>query len=180
VYKAYGTRVGAGPFPTELSDGPEGIGETLRRRGREYGTTTGRPRRCGWLDGVAGRYAQRINRFDAAAVTLLDVLDPLDEVRICVGYRVDGRELSAMPASADLTARIEPVYETLAGWGVDTTAVRRWSDLPPRAVAYVDRIGEIIGAEVALVGVGPDRRQSVVRPGTWLERQLAALPPRTD
>jgi len=180
VYKAYGTRVGAGPFPTELDDGPDGIGETLRRRGREYGTTTGRPRRCGWFDGVAGRYANRINRFDAACVALLDVLDELDEVQICVAYRADGRELRAMPASADLTARVEPVYETLPGWGRDTTGVRQWSDLPPRAVAYVDRLGEVIGAQVAMVGVGPDRCQSVFRPGSWLERQLAGLPVRPD
>jgi len=180
VYKAYGTRVGAGPFPTELDDGPSGVGETLRRRGREYGTTTGRPRRCGWFDGVAGRYAYRINRFDAACVTLLDVLDDLDEVRICVGYRADGRALDVMPASAELTARIEPVYETLPGWRRDTTGIRRWSDLPPKAVAYVERVGQVIGAEVAVVGVGPDRRQSIFRPDSWLERQLAGLPTRPE
>ncbi len=180
VYKAYGSRVGAGPFPTELQDGPTGIGETLRKRGREYGTTTGRPRRCGWFDGVAGRYAHRINRFDGACITLLDVLDQLDEVRICVGYRVDDRDLSAMPASAELTARIEPVYETLPGWRADTTAARSWSDLPPHALAYVDRLGQVIGTEVAMVGVGPDRRQSIFRPGSWLERQLAGLPTRPD
>ena len=178
VYKAYGTRVGAGPFPTELDDGPQGIGETLRRRGREYGTTTGRPRRCGWFDGVAGRYAQRINRFDAACVTLLDVLDDLDEVRICVGYRIDGRSLDAMPASTEEIARVEPKYETLGGWRTDTTAIRRWSDLPTEARAYVERIGEVIGTEIAVVGVGPDRRQSIFRPGSWLEDQLAGLPAR--
>jgi adenylosuccinate synthase len=174
VYKAYGTRVGAGPFPTELDDGPSGVGETLRRRGREYGTTTGRPRRCGWFDGVAGRYAQRINRFDAACVTLLDVLDDLDEIRICVGYRSEDRALDAMPASADLTARIEPVYETLPGWNTDTTGIRRWADLPPNALAYVERIGQVIGTEVAVVGVGPDRSQSIFRPGSWLDRLLGS------
>jgi adenylosuccinate synthase len=174
VYKAYGTRVGAGPFPTELDDGPTGIGETLRRRGREYGTTTGRPRRCGWFDGVAGRYAQRINRFDAACVTLLDVLDDLDELRICVGYKSGDRALAAMPASAELTARIEPVYETLPGWKRDTTQIRRWADLPANALEYIERIGQVIGTQVAVVGVGPDRKQSIFRPGSWLERTLGS------
>ncbi len=174
VYKAYGTRVGAGPFPTELDDGPSGVGETLRRRGREYGTTTGRPRRCGWFDGVAGRYAQRINRFDAACITLLDVLDDLDEIRVCVGYRSQDRALDAMPASAELTARVEPVYETLAGWNADTTGIRRWADLPANALAYVERLGQVIGTEVAVIGVGPDRSQSIFRPGSWLDRQLGS------
>jgi adenylosuccinate synthase len=174
VYKAYGTRVGAGPFPTELDDGPTGIGETLRRRGREYGTTTGRPRRCGWFDGVAGRYAQRINRFDAACVTLLDVLDELDELRICVGYRSGDRSLAAMPASSELLARVEPVYETLPGWKRDTTGIRRWADLPSNALEYIERIGQVIGTQVAVVGVGPDRNQSIFRPGSWLERTLGS------
>jgi adenylosuccinate synthase len=174
VYKAYGSRVGAGPFPTELDDGPSGLGEALRGRGREYGTTTGRPRRCGWFDGVAGRYAQRINRFDAACVTLLDVLDDLDEIRICLGYKSQGRALDAMPASAELTAGVEPVYETLPGWKRDTTGIRRWADLPANALAYVERIGQVIGTEVAVVGVGPDRNQSIFRPGSWLERKVGS------
>ena len=172
VFKAYATRVGAGPMPTELEDGPDGNGSRLRQRGHEFGTTTGRPRRCGWFDGVAARYANRINRFDAVCVMLLDVLDTFTEISVCTGYRLDGKEIRGVPASFRLAEAIDPVYETLAGWESDTTAVRRWEDLPHQARNYVDRLGEIIGTEVALVGVGPDRSQSVIRPGSWLERQL--------
>ncbi len=170
VFKAYGTRVGGGPMPTELDDGPEGFGQRIRDRGKEYGTTTGRPRRCGWFDGVAAAYAQRLNRYDNACITLLDVLDAFDEIRICVGYRLDGRECATFPASAADASRIEPVYERLPGWVEDTTGVRRWEELPVRARAYLDRLGEIIGTPVGLVGVGPDRSQSIVRPGSWLAR----------
>ncbi len=172
VFKAYATRVGGGPLPTEILDGPEGVGERLRRRGREYGTTTGRPRRCGWFDGAAARYAHRLNRFDAVGVTLLDVLDVFEEIRVCVAYRLDGRTLESIPASTPEAARVEPVYETLPGWGQDITGVRSWAKLPPEARRFADRLGEVIGAEVALVGVGPERSQSVVRPGSWLERRL--------
>ncbi len=172
VYKAYATRVGGGPMPTELDDGPQGRGEAIRRRGREYGTTTGRPRRCGWFDGVAAAYAHRLNRFDAACVTLLDVLDPFETVSVCTGYRLRGRHIRTVPASAGESAELEPVYETLPGWQQDTTGVRRWEDLPERARAYLDRLGELIGTEVALVSVGPDRSQSVVKPGSWLARTL--------
>ncbi len=172
VFKAYATRVGSGPMPTELTDGSEGFGETIRQRGREFGTTTGRPRRCGWFDGVAAAYANRLNRFDAACVMLLDVLDPFDEVRVCVGYRLDGRDLRTVPASASDAAKVEPVYETLPGWKQDTTAARRWEELPARARTYLDRLGEVVGTGVALVSVGPDRSQSVVKPGSWLARTL--------
>lgn len=169
VFKAYTTRVGSGPMPSEL-EGP--TGDLLRQRGKEFGTTTGRPRRCGWFDGVAARYANRINRFDAACVTLLDVLDGFDEIGVCVGYRQDGRELKGIPASVARTERVEPVFEMLPGWNADTTAIRDWNDLPPLAREYLDRLGRIIGTEVALVGVGPDREQSILKPGSWLARQL--------
>ncbi len=172
VFKAYSTRVGEGPMPTELDDGPDGIGERLRRRGNEYGTTTGRPRRCGWFDGVAGRYAQRINRFDAACVLLLDVLDPFDEIRVAIGYRDAGIDVRSVPASAAQAGRIEPIYRSFAGWKSDTTGVRRWQDLPAAARAYLEGLEEIVGAEVALAGVGPERSQVLIRPGTWLARQL--------
>jgi adenylosuccinate synthase len=168
VFKAYSTRVGAGPMPTELDDGPEGAGEKLRSRGREYGTTTGRPRRCGWFDGVASRYAQRINRYTGICVMLLDVLDAFDEISICVDYRIDGKPMRHLPASVAGAAEIEPVYETLPGWSADTTAARRWDDLPPNATRYLARLGEIVGAQVVLVGVGPERSQSLIRPGSWL------------
>jgi adenylosuccinate synthase len=172
VFKAYATRVGAGPMPTELDDGPAGVGAKLRERGKEYGTTTGRPRRCGWFDGVAGRYTTRINRFDGVCVTLLDVLDEFDEIRICVGYRLAGQELRTMPATVAHAASIEPAWETLEGWRSDTTGIREWDRLPGPARRYLDRMGEIIGAEVNLVGVGPERSQGLVRPGSWLARRL--------
>jgi len=172
VFKAYATRVGGGPMPTELDDGPDGMGERLRRRGREYGTTTGRPRRCGWFDGVAGWYATRINRFDAACVTLLDVLDDFDEILVCSGYRIDGEVVRAFPAGLSRAVRVEPVYEAIPGWREDLTGARAWSDLPAAALRYLDRLGEILGTEVAMVGVGPDREQSIVRPGSWMAREL--------
>jgi adenylosuccinate synthase len=168
VFKAYATRVGSGPMPTELLDGPDGLGETIRRRGREYGTTTGRPRRCGWFDGVAAAYANRINRFDGACIMLLDVLDALDEIRVCVGYRLDGKTIRSMPPVVGDANRIEPVFETLPGWKTDTTAARSWEDLPPQARAYLDRLSALIGAEVSVVSVGPDRAQSIIRPGSSL------------
>jgi adenylosuccinate synthase len=172
VSKAYATRVGAGPMPTELTDGPEGMGERLRQRGREYGTVTGRPRRCGWFDAVATAYATRLNRFDAVCVTLLDVLDAFEEIKVCVAYTLGegGRRLDGVPASLAEAEACRPVYEALPGWRTDTTAVRRWEDLPDNARAYLDFLGRRIGAEVAVVGVGPDRAQSIVRPGSWLER----------
>jgi len=172
VFKAYCSRVGGGPMPTELNDGPDGNGERLRQRGREFGTVTGRPRRCGWFDGVAAAYANRINRFDAVCVMLLDVLDAFDEIQVGVGYRLDGREIRSFPPCVADALRIEPVYETLPGWKTDTTGVRRWDDLPAAARSYLTRLGEVIGAEIALVSVGPDRAQSIVRPGGSIAKRL--------
>jgi adenylosuccinate synthase len=169
VFKAYCSRVGSGPMPTELTDGPQGIGEMLRQRGREYGTVTGRPRRCGWFDGVAAAYAHRINRFDAVCVMLLDVLDTLETISICTGYRLDGRPIRSFPPNVADASRIEPVYETLPGWRRDTTAVRSWTDLPDAARAYLARLSRIIGAEVALASVGPDREQTIVKPGSLID-----------
>ena len=170
VFKAYTTRVGAGPMPTELDDAD---GDKIRERGKEFGTTTGRPRRCGWFDGVAAHYACRVNRFDAACISLLDVLDSFDEIAICVGYRVGDEELDSFPASAARASAIEPVYERMPGWSCDTTGIRRWEELPEAARSYLDRLGDVIGTQVAMVGVGPDRSQSIVRPGSWLARQIA-------
>jgi adenylosuccinate synthase len=172
VFKAYCTRVGSGPMPTELDDGPQGFGQKLRDRGHEYGTTTGRPRRCGWFDAVAARYATRINRYDGACAMLVDVLDDFEEIRICNGYRIDGEEVRSLPASVAESERIEPVYETVEGWQSDTTAIREWDKLPGAAQRYLDRLGEIIGTEIVLAGVGPERTQTLVRPGSWLARQL--------
>lgn len=158
VFKAYSTRVGAGPLPTELLDR---TGDLLRQRGREYGTTTGRPRRCGWFDAVAGRYVVRLNDVRGIALTLVDVLDEFETVRVCTGYLVDGEPLPAPPAREDLWRRITPVYEELPGWMTDTTHCRRRCDLPSNARRYVARIEELLGAEVRLVGVGPERAQLV-------------------
>ena len=174
VFKAYGSRVGSGPMPTELDDGPEGFGETLRQRGREFGTVTGRPRRCGWFDGVAAAYAHRINRFDAVCVMLLDVLDVLDEISVCTGYRLDGKAIRSFPPCVADAARIEPVFERLPGWKTDTTGMRRWDELPAAARRYLDRLGEIIGVEVALASVGPDRAQSIPKPGGLIAKLLGS------
>ncbi len=160
VFKTYTTRVGAGPFPTELTGE---TGQLLRDRGAEYGTTTGRPRRTGWFDGVAARYAVRLNGVTQIAITKLDVLDTLDEIPVCIGYRLDGHPLGAPPASAGAYARVEPVYEILPGWQADTSAVTRYDELPAQARSYVERIEEIVGAPITMVGTGPARHQVLRR-----------------
>jgi adenylosuccinate synthase len=162
-------------MPTELDDGPEGFGEILRRRGREFGTVTGRPRRCGWFDGVAAAYAQRINRFDVVCVMLLDVLDTMDEIPICTGYTLDGRSVRSFPPVVSDAMRLTPVFERLAGWKADTTGITRWDDLPEAARAYLARLGEVIGAPVAMVSVGPDRAQSILRPGSAFASHLQSI-----
>ncbi|MCS7246299.1 MAG: adenylosuccinate synthase [Thermomicrobium sp.] len=160
VFKAYTTRVGAGPFPSELTDE---IGALLRERGHEYGTTTGRPRRVGWFDAVAARYTARLNGMTAAALTKLDMLDPLPEIRVCVGYRLGNQVLNAPPARLDLYLRVEPIYEVLPGWQSDTSAVTSFSDLPLAARRYVERLEELIGVPITMIGIGPARRQIVWR-----------------
>jgi adenylosuccinate synthase len=160
VFKTYTTRVGAGPFPTELTGE---TGQLLRDRGAEYGTTTGRPRRTGWFDGIAARYAVRLNGVTQIAITKLDVLDTLEEIPVCIGYRMDGHQLGAPPASAAAYARVEPVYEVLPGWQTDTSTVTRYDELPAAARSYVERIEEIVGAPVTMVGTGPARHQVLRR-----------------
>jgi len=157
VIKAYSSRVGAGPFPTEQDNA---TGEYLRTRGREYGTTTGRPRRCGWLDAVAVRYAVELSGVNELVMSLLDVLGGLDQVKICTGYRVGGRELRQFDPGA--MGRVECVYETLAGWSEDIGEVRRFEQLPAEARAYVERIEQLAGAPVGVIGVGPGRKQIAV------------------
>jgi adenylosuccinate synthase len=160
VFKAYNTRVGAGPMPTELFDETATV---LREGGPrpEYGVTTGRPRRCGWFDGVAARYSSRINGITAAVLTRLDVLDPLPSIKVCMAYKVDGRTVDTMPASALGMARAEPVYEELPGWKAETAGCRRWEDLPAQAQSYVRRIQDLLGATVCIVSVGPERDQAI-------------------
>jgi adenylosuccinate synthase len=161
VIKAYSTRVGRGPFPTELNDGPDGVGERIRRTGREYGTVTGRPRRCGWFDAVAARYSAALNDADELAVMLLDVLSGLPELRVAVAYELDGRRLDHFPTDAFVLERCQPVYETLPGWRQDLSAVHRLTDLPAAARRYVERLGELLGRPVTIISVGPDRAQTI-------------------
>jgi adenylosuccinate synthase len=161
VIKAYSTRVGGGPFPTELNDGPDGIGERIRRTGREYGTVTGRPRRCGWFDAVATRYTAALNGADELAVMLLDVLSDLPEIRIAVGYELDGQRLDHFPTDTFILERCRPVYETLPGWRQNVSAARRLADLPAGARRYVDRLAELLEVPVTIISVGPDRAQTI-------------------
>src|SRR5205085_1738451 len=157
VVKAYSTRVGRGPFPTELNDGPDGIGERIRRTGREYGTVTGRPRRCGWFDAVAARYTARLSGADELAVMLLDVLSGLDELKVAVAYEGEsGEPTDHFQGDADLLERCRPVYETLPGWREDVSGARRLADLPAAARRYVDRLGELLGLPVSIISVGPE------------------------
>ncbi len=161
IIKAYTSRVGRGPFPTELDDGPTGIGETIRKIGREYGTVTGRPRRCGWLDLVAVRYSAALGGVDEVTVMLLDVLSALDELKICVAYEMDGQRTTDFPGDAFLLERCKPVYETLPGWKTDISSARKPSDLPAAAKRYIDRISELVQLPVSIVSVGPDREQTI-------------------
>ncbi len=161
VVKAYATRVGAGPFPTEDTGR---LGDALRKAGREYGTTTGRPRRCGWFDAPAARHAVQINGLDALAVTKFDVLSGIDPLRIAIGYRIDGGEIDDLSDVGDAWDRVEPVWEEHPGWSEPLADARRLEDLPARARAYLDRISELAGAPVALVSVGPDREQTIIAP----------------
>jgi adenylosuccinate synthase len=162
VIKAYTTRVGRGPFPTELDDGPNGVGETIRRTGREYGTVTGRPRRCGWFDAVAARYTARLNGADELAVMLLDVLSEPDEIKICTAYDLNGERTEDFPADSFLLERSRPVYETVTAWRQPIGDARKLSDLPVAARRYVDRLSELVGLPVSIVSVGPDREQTIL------------------
>ncbi len=161
VIKAYTTRVGRGPFPTELNDGRDGIGERIRRTGREYGTVTGRPRRCGWFDAVAARYTAELAGADELAVMLLGVLSEPEELAICTAYEVKGERLDHFPSDAFLLERCRPLYETLPGWGSDLSQARRLADLPPAARRYVDRLSELLALPVSIISVGPDREQTI-------------------
>jgi adenylosuccinate synthase len=160
VAKAYTTRVGEGPFPTELFGE---MGSRLRETGSEYGAVTGRPRRCGWYDAVAVRYAARINGLDGLAITKLDVLDGLDRIEICTAYRCGGRELTEFPADLGQLARCEPVYESMPGWTAPTRGARRFRDLPEAARRYVTRLEQVSGVPAAIVSTGSERDDTIVR-----------------
>jgi adenylosuccinate synthase len=176
VAKAYTTRVGEGPLPTELSGD---LADRLRETGMEYGASTGRPRRCGWYDAVVVRYSARINGLDAIALTKLDVLDGLTEVKICTGYKTASGLLTEFPADLRLLTNAEPVYETLPGWSTPTKGVTRMSDLPHEAQRYIARLEEVSGATCGLVSTGSDRRETIIKPGSAVEGWLESVPVRT-
>ena len=162
VVKAYTSRVGQGPFPTELNDGLEGTGERIRRIGREYGTVTGRPRRVGWFDATAVRHTAALAGADEITLMLLDVLSGLPELKLCTAYDLDGERRTHFPSDAYQLERCQPVYETLPGWKEDITGARRLADLPANARRYVDRVSELVGLRVSVVSVGPDREQTIM------------------
>jgi adenylosuccinate synthase len=166
VAKAYTTRVGGGPFPTEQDNE---IGQRIRDLGNEYGTTTGRPRRCGWFDAVAVRYTARLSGIDAIALMMMDVLSQLPEIKICVAYELNGEQIRQFPSHVDDLRRVQPVYETVPGWETDVTEIREYGDLPAGARHYVDRVSELVGRPVEIVSVGPDRAQTI-----FVEPQLHA------
>ena len=159
ITKAYTTRVGGGPFPTELTDE---VGRTLGERGKEFGTVTGRARRCGWFDAVLVRHAVRVNGITGLALTKLDVLDGFPEVKVCVGYRVGGDAIDYLPASSVLQTQVEPQYEVMEGWSESTRGARSWAELPATAVKYIRRIEELIGAPVHLLSTSPERDDTIM------------------
>jgi len=160
IVKAYTTRVGSGPFPTEQENE---IGETLRSRGGEFGATTGRARRCGWFDAVTARYSAHINGLTGLAITKLDVLDEFEEIRVCTGYRLNGRELKSFPHDAGEVEAVEPVYETLPGWRRSTVGVRRFDDLPENARRYIEFLEAQVGVPADLVSTGQKRDEIIIR-----------------
>jgi adenylosuccinate synthase len=172
IVRTYSTRVGEGPFPTEMLEGEEEIGQLIRERGHEYGVSTGRPRRCGWFDAFATRYAAEINGFDTVALTKLDILDALDEIKVCVGYRRAGRPCESFPAVSQELREVEPVYETLPGWRASTEGVTELGELPAAARDYVEFISAQIGVPVGLVSTGPERSQTIIVRDSALARWL--------
>jgi len=167
IVKAYTTRVGEGPFPTELKDA---MGEKLGERGHEFGTVTGRKRRCGWFDSVLVRQTCITGGVDGIALTKLDVLDGFDEIKVCVSYQLDGKSLDYLPADANLQARLTPVYETLEGWTQTTAGARSWAQLPANAIKYVRRVEELIGAPVSLLSTSPDRDDTIMVQDPFVDR----------
>ncbi len=159
IAKAYTTRVGSGPFPTELTDA---IGERIGERGREFGTVTGRKRRCGWFDSVLVRQVAKVSGIDGIALTKLDVLDGFDTIRICVGYKLNGERIERLPASSSAQAEIEPIYEEFEGWSESTQGARRWADLPAQAVKYVRRVEELIECPITLLSTSPERDDTIL------------------
>ena len=157
VIKAYTTRVGGGPFPTEDDD----IGDMLHNMGREFGATTGRPRRCGWFDAVATRQAAQVNGIDQLAITNIDGLDKLPEIRVCTAYKLRGKTIDYVPTISEEIEQVKPVYETFPGWQTDTTKAKTWKDLPPKARRYLQAIAKMIDAKIVIASIGPARNQTI-------------------
>ena len=171
ILKAYATRVGEGPFPTEQDND---TGRLIRERGREFGSTTGRPRRTGWFDAVVARYSVSINQIESLALTLFDVLDAFDEIPICVAYEHQGRRLEDLPADPAVLRACKPVYEMVPGWRTETSGVTRFEDLPKQAQDYVRRVETVVGCEAGIVSVGPQREATILRPKSRIARWLPA------
>ncbi len=159
ICKAYTTRVGEGPFPTEQNNE---IGRMLGERGKEFGVVTGRPRRCGWFDAVLVRQTVRTSGINGLALTKLDILDGFDEIKVCTGYRLDGREIDYLPGGEHAQAKVEPIYETIAGWREKTAQARSWADLPAQAIKYVRRIEELVGCPAAVLSTSPEREDTIL------------------
>jgi len=158
--KAYFTRVGNGPFPTELHDE---IGDFIRDRGHEYGTTTGRPRRCGWFDAVAARFSAMLNGFDEIVLTLLDVYSGLDTIEICTGYTLNGLEVEEYPVETRILQNIQPTYISLSGWKEEITSVKKFEELPKNAQSFIHTIEELLGIPIKIISVGAERNQTIYR-----------------
>ena len=172
IVRTYTTRVGEGPFPTEMLEGEAELGQMIRERGREYGASTGRPRRCGWFDAFATRYAAEINGFSSVALTKLDVLDTLDDIKVCTGYKLNGKLCESLPAVSQDLRRVEPVYATLPGWRSSTLGMTEMNSLPPNARRYVDFLSSQIGVDIGLVSTGPERSQTIIVDDSALGRWL--------
>ncbi|MEE8348715.1 MAG: adenylosuccinate synthase [Acidobacteriota bacterium] len=159
IAKAYTTRVGAGPFPAELNDS---VGRHVQEKGGEFGASTGRPRRCGWFDAVVVRYACMVNNIDTLVITKLDVLDELEEIRLCTGYEYKGEKLTAFPTQMSVLEEVNPVYESCPGWKTDTSKIQDYDDLPQQARDYLNRISELIQTDISIISIGPDRKETII------------------
>ncbi len=169
IVRTYTTRVGEGPFPTEMLDEEEDVANLIRQRGNEYGSVTKRPRRCGWFDAVATKYAAELNGFNSVALTKLDVLDALDEIKVCLGYEINGKKVDTFPAVSLDLRQIKPVYETLKGWKSETLGMTKLKDLPTKAREYVEFLSNSIGVEIGLISTGPERDQTIILQDSIME-----------
>jgi len=178
ITKAYTTRVGGGPFPTELDDA---LGELIREQGKEFGASTGRPRRCGWFDAAVVRYSALINNLDSLVITKLDVLDSLNEIKICTGYRYKGTLLTSFPPDIHALAQCQPEYITVKGWNQTTAGIQNYDNLPTLARDYINRLSDLVKTEISVVSTGPDRNSTIVAPPhSSLESLLSPYPKRTE